>query len=222
MVAEFQHGLWRLDSTLIAVTLIGFGLGLAAIWMRLGVARRHRVLESAGLGLLAAASLCACTFLSASWDASESRANSFSEADEQALRNIHQPLRIEVHLAPEDPRRADLEHQALAKLRRLMPKVQVQYISATSIGLFEQTSAGYGEIWYELAGRRTMSRVTTAEGVLESIYSLAQVTPPADSDDALFHGHPLAVEAKGAGVLFYGVWPGLFLAGGILARRRFQ
>jgi hypothetical protein len=58
--------------------------------------------------------------------------------------------------------------------------------------------------------------------VLESIYSLANVTPPAENDAAVFRGHPLAVTAKGAGTLFYGVWPGLFLAGGILVRRRFQ
>jgi hypothetical protein len=102
-----------------------------------------------------------------------------------------------------------------------MPKVQVRYLSATSIGLFEQTSAGYGEIWYDLGGRRTMSRVTTAEGVLESIYSLANVTPPVQTDDEVFRGHPLAAPSKGAGTLFYGVWPGLFLAGGILVRRRF-
>jgi len=104
----------------------------------------------------------------------------------------------------------------------VMPKVEVRYLSATSIGMFEQTAAGYGEIWYDLGGRRTMSRVTTAEGVLESIYSLANVTPPAESDEGVFRGHPLAVPAKGAGTLFYGVWPGLFLGGAILVRRRFQ
>jgi len=103
-----------------------------------------------------------------------------------------------------------------------MPKVQVRYISSTSVGLFEQTAAGYGEIWYDLAGRRTMSRVTTTEGVLESIYSLADVKPPVEADDEVFRGHPLAAPAKGAGTLFYGVWPGLFLAGGILVRRRFS
>ena len=36
-----------------------------------------------------------------------------------------------------------------------MPRLQVQYVSATSIGLFEQTSPHYGEIWYELGGRRS-------------------------------------------------------------------
>lgn len=222
LVSQFEHGLWRLDTTLIAVVLIIAGLSLAAIWMRLGVAVKRRAFESAGLGLLAAAGICACTFLTASWDNSENRGNSFSVADERALRQIHAPLRIEVHLAAEDGRRAELERQALSKLRRVLPKVQVRYVSSTSIGLFEQTRAGYGEIWYDLAGRRTMSRVTTEEGVLEAIYSLADVTPPVENDDAVFRGHPLAAQAKDAATLFYIVWPVVFLAGGILVRRRFQ
>jgi ABC-2 type transport system permease protein len=220
MVSEFQHGLMRLDTTLITLVLILTGLGLAAIWIRLGVAVRRRVCESVGLGVLAAGAIFACTFLTASWDTSESRGNSFSEADERAIRQIRQPLRIEVHLAPEDPRRVDLEHHALSKLRRIMQKLQVEYVSGTSIGLFEQTRAGYGEIWYDMGGRRKMSRVTTAEGVLEPIYSLAGVAPPAENEQAIFRGHPLAVTAKGAGTIFYALWPGLVVVTGILARRR--
>jgi len=222
LVSQFEHGLWRLDTTLIALVLIAAGLLLAAIWTRLGVAVRRRAYESLGLGVLAAVAIGACGLATPSWDNSESRSNSFPKADERALRRIHGPLRIDVHLAPEDGRRGELERRALSKLRRAMPKIEVRYLSSTSIGLFEQTGAGYGEIWYDLGGRRSMSRVTTAEGVLESIYSLANVTPPAENDASVFRGHPLAVTAKGAGTLFYGVWPGLFLAGGILVRRRFQ
>jgi hypothetical protein len=222
MVAEFQHGLLRLDTTLIALVLIVAGLGVAAAWMRLGIAVRRRAYESAAIGVAAAASIFGCTFLTASWDTSEPRSNSFPEADEQALRQIRGPLRIEAHLAPEDPRRGDLEHRALAKLRRIMPKVEVRYVSGTSIGLFEQTRAGYGEIWYDLAGRRTMSRATTAEGVLEAIYSLAGVAPPPENEEAVFRGHPLAVPPKGAGTLFYGFWPGVVVAAGIWARTRFK
>jgi ABC-type transport system involved in multi-copper enzyme maturation permease subunit len=222
MVAEFQHGLLRLDTTLVALVLIAAGVSLAAVWMRLGLAVSRRVYQSLGIALLAVAGIFACTFCTASWDTSESRSNSFPEADERALAQIHAPLAIEVHLAPEDPRRSDLEHRALARLRRVMPKLQVRYVSATSIGLFEQTGAGYGEIWYDLGGRRTMSRVTTAEGVLEAIYSLAGVAPPQENDEAAFRGHPLAAPPKGAGTIFYGVWPGVILVSGILARRRFK
>src|SRR4030095_10208704 len=130
----------------------------------------RRISESLALAGATAAFASSCTFLTASWDTSEARANSFPQQDEEALQAIHQPLRIEAHLAPEDPRTVDLEHRALSKLRRTMPRVQVEYVSATSTGLFEQTAPHYGEIWYELGGRRKMSRVTTAEGVLETIY----------------------------------------------------
>lgn len=222
MVAEFQHGLVRLDTVLIALALVVAGLGFAAVWMRLGVAVSRRVYESIAVGLLTAAVVLACTFVPASWDASESRGNSFPEPDEHALKQIRTPLRIEVHLAPEDPRRSDLEHRALSKLRRVMPALNVQYISATSIGIFEQTAAGYGEIWYFLGGRKTMSRVTTAEGVLETIYSLAGVAPPIESDDAVFRGHPLAVAPKGAGIIFYAMWPCMVAAAALLVRLRLR
>jgi hypothetical protein len=148
------------------------------------------VFDSAGLLAVGAAAMIACTFATASWDTSESRANSFPEADEAALEQVHGSLHIQAHLAPEDPRRSDLEHRALSKLRRVMPKLQVQYESATSIGLFEQNSQHYGEIWYELDGRKVVSRVTTAEGVLEAIYQLAGLTVPVEHA-AEFRGHSL-------------------------------
>jgi ABC-2 type transport system permease protein len=219
MVAEFQHGLVRLDVVFIALILTVTGLALAAIWMRLGIHVRQRVYESAAIGVLAAGAIFACSFLSANWDTSESRGNSFPEPDERALKQIQAPLLIEVHLAPEDPRRVDLEGHVLSKLRRIMPKLQVRYIAATSIGLFEQTNAGYGEIWYELGGRKIMTRATTAESALEAIYSLAQVAPPAEADEPVFRGHPLAVAPIGASSIFYLVWPALFLISAMLARR---
>src|SRR4051812_34805894 len=38
MVAEFQHGLVRLDVVLVALTLVALGLRVAAIWTRFGIA----------------------------------------------------------------------------------------------------------------------------------------------------------------------------------------
>src|SRR4029079_14660793 len=63
MVAEFQHGLIRLDVVLIAAALILFGLGLAAVWSRIGVAVPRRVSESLALAALTLAAAFACTFL---------------------------------------------------------------------------------------------------------------------------------------------------------------
>lgn len=221
MVAEFQHGLLRMATVLVAVVLMIAGFAFAALWMRTGMALRRRVFDSGIVAAFAACAILGCTVVRANWDTSENRGNSFSSADERALRQIRQPLRIEVHLAPEDPRRADLERNALSKLRRLLPNMDVTYTSSTSIGLFEQTNPGYGEIWYSVGAKKTMSRATTAEAVLESIYSVAGVTPPAEDDVDGFRGHPLAVRPNGAGVVFYVLWPGVILASAFLVRRRF-
>jgi ABC-2 type transport system permease protein len=220
MVATFQHGLVRSDVVLTAVTLIAAGLGLAAVWMRTGVAVSQRGLES--LAVVGAASLAifAFTLVRPSWDLSENRYNSFAAADESALRRIPGPLRLEVHLAAEDPRRYELERQALSKLRRTMPALQVRYVSSSTVGLFEQTSRGYGEIVYELGGRRATSRATSADAVLETIYDLAGVQPPVVIEGDEFRGYPLAVPPKGAGLAFYSVWPALVAGAGYLALRR--
>ena len=219
MVSEFQHGLIRLDVTLIACVLTAMGLSISGVWMRLGVPVRRRVYESVAIAVLAVTGIAVGSFANVSWDASESRANSFPEPDEEALKKIPGKLVIEVHLASEDPRRVDLEAHALSKLRRTIRNVEVRYVAATSIGIFEQASEGYGEIRYELNGRRAMTRATTAESVLESIYAVAQVKPPVESDEDTFRGHPLAKAPKGAEILFYLLWPVVFFGGAILARR---
>ena len=219
MVAEFQHGLIRLDVLLAAASLVTAGLVLATVWMRLGVAVRRRASESVALLAATAAVVFACTFVNANWDLSENRMNSFPEPDEEALTHIRGPLRIEAHLAAQDPRRVDLERHALSKLRRVVPRVQVEYVASTTTGIFEQTAQHYGEIWYELGGRRTMSRGTTAESVLEAIYSVAGMTAPPESD-RIFRGHPLAVPPKRAATVFYGIWPALVVAAGVFHWRR--
>jgi hypothetical protein len=220
MVSEFQHGLLRLDLMLIAFTLTGAGLGLAGVWMQIGKQVRRRLVESLVIAGLAAVVVAASMRLTPSFDNSENRINSFSTADERALRRIRAPLSLDVHLAPEDPRRTDLDRKVLSKLRRVMPGLRVHYTSATSIGLFEQNTAHYGEIWYDLGGRTSISRVTSSEGVLEEIYSLAGVKAPDQDGETAFRGHPLAEPPKGAAVLFYGLWPALFLIAAVVNRRR--
>ena len=64
-----------------------------------------------------------------------------------------------------------------------------------------------------------MNRQTTADAVLETIYSLADVTPPVE-DAQVFRGHPLAVPPRGAALVFYGVWPAVVVISAIVSRRR--
>jgi len=220
MIAQFQHGLIRLDVVLIALTLVATGLTFAALWLRLGVPVRRRVQESIALAAVAMVVVLSGSAAWPSWDLSENRMNSFPEADEQTLAHIRAPLAIEVHLAPEDPRRVDLDRKAIAKLRRVMPAMRVRYVSNTAIGLFEQTTPHYGEIWYELGGKREMSRATTAESALETIYDLAGVKPPVETDDEIFRGHPLAAAPKGAAAVFYGIWPAAIVISAFFIRRK--
>jgi hypothetical protein len=224
MVAEFQHGLVRLDVLLAALAIVVTGLGLAAIWMRIGVAVRRRTLESAAV----CAALCVALALSATvrgaWDASANRMNSFSRADERALRTIEQPLRITAYLAPEDPRRTDLDRNAISKLRRIVRDFGVTYVSATSTGLFEQTREHYGEIHYQLGGRQVVGRAVTTEAVLDSVYSLVGETPAQEPDEeereTTFRGHPLPARPAGAALVFYGGWPAVAVLAALRSRRR--
>jgi hypothetical protein len=220
MVAQFQHGLVRLDVLAIALVIVALGLAIAAVWMHIGVPVRARAYESAVIGAAAAAAIVGCTFLTPSWDLSESRMNSLPRADESLLKTIRKPLRIEAHLAPEDPRRADLERKVLVKLRRVMPHVQVRYVASTTTGLFEQNNAQYGEVWYQLDdGVPLMSRRTTVEGVLDAIYGIAGLEPPADTSE-IFTSHPLTVPPRRAAAVFYGIWPAAIVAVAMFRRRR--
>jgi ABC-2 type transport system permease protein len=220
MVAEFQHGLVRADVLLVTLVLIVLGLALATIWTALAEPVPQRAIKSAVAVATAGVLIVACASARASWDLSENRMNSFAIADERALGAIPGPLRIEVDLAPEDPRRSDLDRRALAKLRRVMPSLEVNYVAESGTGLFEQARDGYGEIRYALNGRTATSRATTVEGVLETIYTLAGITPVTDEEEG-FRGHPLAAEPRGAGLVFYGAWPATVVAA-VLARSRRQ
>jgi ABC-2 type transport system permease protein len=220
MLQIFRRGLVRLDLMLATLALIAAALVMAASWMRLGVPVRRRALDSVAIIGVAAVLGFGASFAHRSWDISENARNSFDEADGELLERIVAPLRIEVHLAPEDPRRFDLEQQTLTKLRRTMHNVTVEYISGTATGLFEQAGAHYGEIWYDLGGKRTVGRSATTDGVLDAIYELAGVQPPQEGE-AGHRGHPLAAEPTGAAAVFYVIWPlAVFGLGFFLHRRR--
>ena len=114
-------------------------------------------------------------------------------------------------LAPEDPRLTDFEQNILQKLRRNLRGLQVNYVSGSQTGLFEGSEDHYGEIWYEMRGERLMDRSTIEEVVLEQIYKLAHVSPPAAETANEFAGYPLAARPRRAAPIFYGVWPVLII-----------
>jgi hypothetical protein len=221
MVGEFQHGLIRLEIVFVGLALTCAGLGVAAIWTRLGVRHGRRTLETTGVLAAAVLIVLASTFARPSWDMSEARLNSFPVADERRLESLDVPVRMTAHLAPEDPRRSDLERNAVSKLRRTLKDFDIDYVSQTSTGLFEQTRERYGEIEYRVGARTALSRATTVEGVLNEIYALAEIAPGTDKDEEdVFRGRPLAATPKGAAAVFYVGWPALVAGMALMARGR--
>ncbi len=203
----FERGEVRLDVIAVVVVTAAGLLALAAAWLHPGRARAARLARTAALLALMAIALPAAARLRASADASEDRRNSLSAADARALGAVRAPLRVTVHLAPEDPRLADLEGGVLRKLRRALPEVDVRYAASTSTGLFERPGERYGEIWYELEGRRALQRSTTEPIVLETVYGLAGIAQPAPDDAPAYPGHPHRASTRAAAWLLFGAWP---------------
>ena len=203
----FEHGEVRIATVLILGILGVVGLAVAAEWLQEGRPPRRRVGGAIGAVVIGAVCCVAAGQLRATWDASEDRRNSFLVADEAALRQIRQPLHVTVYLAAEDPRLADLERGVLAKLERTMPEVEVTYGATSRSGLFERANDHYGEVWYELGGKREMSRSTTEPIVLETIYGLAGLQPPTPVAVQPYPGYPLAKRSAAAPWFFFLAWP---------------
>ena len=208
----FETGEIRLAIVLVTLALALGAVIAALLWLHPGRSARSRIVGTGLVVLGTAAAAWLGARAKQSWDVSEDRRNSLSPDDERALSAIRSPLRVTVHLAPEDPRLADLERGVLRKLRRVLPEVQVEYVARGSSGLFERPSGQYGEVWYALSGRRAMSRSTTEPIVLETLYGLARIAPPAPQPSPAYTGYPLAARPAFAAALFYAAWPLLVVA----------
>lgn len=203
----FEHGELRVATVLILLTLGVGGLAIASVWLQEGRTASNRAARVTAVVVVTAALCTAIAQIRASRDVSEDRRNSFPAADEAALRQLAQPLRVTVYLAAGDPRLTDLERGVLAKLRRTMPDVTVIYAASSRSGLFERPNEHYGEVWYDLGDKRAMSRSTTEEIVLETIYSLAGRQPPMPANETPYPGYPLTARAAAAPWVFFLIWP---------------
>jgi hypothetical protein len=195
-------------STVVVLLAVGVsGFALAAVWLPTGRDWRFRLFRSVDVLAVVVFVAWGGSLVRATWDLSENQRNSFSPADQAALRQIKQPLRITVYLASEDPRLTDLERGIIGKLRVILPRVDVEYASQSVSGLFEAQEDHYGEVWYEMGGRSVMSRSTTEPIVLETLYELAEIRPPSASDEPGYPGYPLAARPQNAALIFYALWP---------------
>jgi ABC-2 type transport system permease protein len=209
----FEQGLVRAD--VVAVTLVASAAGLmiAAVWLSPGVPPLRRAARTLLAISLFAMGAGAGSRLHSSWDVSEDRRHSFSEADEAALGSLPGRLTIEIHLGAEDPRLADLRREILDRLERVVPKLRVEYVGAGGTGLFASADPHYGEIWYELGGKRVMLKSAIEPVVLATVYQLAGVPGPPATGVETYSGHPLRSDGPGSALVFFVLWPALVMAG---------
>ena len=121
----FEQGLLS-GGLVLGTACVIFGLiALATVWLPPGVPPLSKLRRSLPWVLAVAVMLGAAAQVRLTVDVTEDRRNSFPAADQKLLATLRLPLLVTVHLAPEDPRYADLQRNVLAKLERAMPNVSV-------------------------------------------------------------------------------------------------
>ena len=91
--------------------------------------------------------------------------------------------------------------------------MHVRYVSATIDRPVRADQRRYGEIWYDVGGRKAMSRAITAKTLCsETIYTLAGVSPVEPTRTT---GSSAGIRSRraprGAALIFYVLWPALIV-----------
>jgi ABC-2 type transport system permease protein len=212
LLRPFEQGLLSIPNILAMLIATAGFLALTTIWLPAGTSLGRKlsgsVLIIAAAGILIGAAAQAGTVL----DVTPDRRNSFPPADEQLLGRLRERLFVTVHMAPADPRVADLDRKVLARLKRAMPQVTVRIAgSDQAILLSTAGDTDYGEIVMTYHGRSATTRSTGAGEILPMLYELAGVSSPAPSTTGLDEpGYPLVADASNSAVWFYGVEPFAF------------
>jgi hypothetical protein len=202
----FEQGLLSIAVILGMLITTSCFAALCGVWLNPAVRTQSKLARSVACVLATAIMLGIASQLKLSMDVTEDQRNSFSLADSRLLATLAAPLAITVHLAPEDPRYADLQRNVLAKLERAMPNVTIRVAS----GRRESSQAGdehYGEVEYTYSGRSDISRSTSHREILPLLYVLANVQSPAPIKGADFPGYPLIADEYAALPWFFGALP---------------
>jgi hypothetical protein len=84
-------------------------------------------------------------------------------------------------------------------------------VGAGGTGLFAKPDSHYGEIWYEIAGKRVMLRSAIEQLVLQGIYDLAGIKAAPSAESEKFSGYPLNSSAPFAWIVFFVALPVIIL-----------
>src|SRR5262249_49854745 len=175
---SFEQGLLAPGLVLAVVAAIGGFLALAVIWLHPGVQPRSKLARSVGCVIVVAAAVALLGRIGLSIDLAEDRRNSFSAADQRQLATMHEPLRISVHLAPEDPRYVDLRRNVLARLERVMPDLTIRLAATGKSLVGSESDEHYGEIAFSYGGRTDINRSDSPREDPPLVYRVARMAPP--------------------------------------------
>ncbi len=194
----FEQGLFSVGLvTGLAAAIFGFA-ALAAVWLPPGIPTRTKFARAAACVVATAIMLGLASQIRAAIDVTEDRRNSFSAADARTLAQLNEPLVVTVHLAPEDPRYADLQRNVLAKLERTLPDVTIRLAGARQVFATGTADDAYGEVIYAYGAREAMSRSTSPREVLPLLYGLANVKAPTAGTADDYPGYPLVAAGQPA------------------------
>jgi hypothetical protein len=143
------------------------------------------------------------TQIKLSTDVTEDQRNSFPMADQRLLATLTEPLIVTVHLAPEDPRYADLQRNVLGKLERVLPNLSIRLAAGWQSLAANAGDDSYGEVEYTYGGRSDISRSSSPREILPLLYGLARVALPAPIPGADYPGYPLVANGQVALLWFF-------------------
>lgn len=218
----FEQGLLAWGLVVGIFVVLGTLFGLTVTWWHPGRPLSVKYGWSGAVVLAGIVLISLSHYLTLSVDLTEDQRHSFPPPVSDCLRQIQEPIRISVYLAPEDPRLTDFDRSFLEKLRRVLPRTEIVNKAANQSALFRTgEDSNYGLIIYTIGARSAESRSTSPEEVLPLLWSLAGISPPASEDQADYPGYPLVVKSTAYGELvFYLFLPACSLAGWFLFSRR--
>lgn len=206
----FESALFSLQTTLGFLIASAAFLFLSAIWLRAADSLRQKFSKS--FLLLAAVSIAALIARESFYfkDYSENRINSFHPQNEAELRKLNKPLKIEIHLDPDDSLSVDFERTFLSKLRRVVKNFEVVYLKPKDAGPNGIDDPHYGEINYDYNGVRLQSHDVGARRALEVLHFLTGTRLEGEVESP-YPGHPIKGDAGKFRILFYALMPGLII-----------
>ena len=212
VLRPWERGLFLAANVVRWLAVSAILLAIAAVGLRPGLARAQRLARVALLASAGAVVLALSVTLRPAVDYTEDRRNSFDPAVEAALARIPGELRVAARLSVSDPRRDELERALLSKLRRSVKHVRIEVASDSGGTFGPGEDEDYGEVVYSYGGQSEMSRSTSPREVLPIILALAGEAAPGMSTSR-YPGYPFAPRDAWSGPWFYGILPGLILAG---------